>query len=151
MELAAVQSERSIRKLASALGMSAQLCAGRLKGVLWVPCVCVRLHLCLEHCVAEPREAFAIRAGTWLQHRATNASCWSAGSPLQCQVSGKDQLGQGQQEGSTSTALPAMPRAAQMMPNPARLLSKELSLEGVIGSMSMDRSLSEFLHEVTCL
>ena len=75
----------------------------------------------------------------------------TAGSPLQCQAIGKDQLGQGQQEGSTSTSLPAMPRPAQMMPNPARLLSKELSLEGVIGSMSMDRSLSEFLHEVTCL
>ena len=44
-----------------------------------------------------------------------------------------------------------MPKAAQMMANPAQLLSKELSLEGVIGAMSMDRSLSEFLHEVTCL
>ncbi|CAL5225892.1 g8679 [Coccomyxa viridis] len=73
------------------------------------------------------------------------------GSPLQCQASAKDQLGQGQQEGSTSTSLPAMPRPAQMMPNPARVPSKEHSLEGVIGSMSMDRSLSEFLHEVTCL
>ena len=37
------------------------------------------------------------------------------------------------------------------LPNPARLLSKELSLEGIVGSLSMDRSLSEFLHEVTCL
>ena len=89
--------------------------------------------------------------GNWLSDQVAYAYVEIAGSPLQCQASAKDQLGQGQQEGSTSTSLPAMPRPAQMMPNPARVPSKELSLEGVIGSMSMDRSLSEFLHEVTCL
>jgi hypothetical protein len=70
-----------------------------------------------------------------------------AGSPLQLQPSGKDLLPMPQvqapkQEGAM---LPSS------LPNPARLLSKELSLEGIVGSLSMDRSLSEFLHEVTCL
>lgn len=35
------------------------------------------------------------------------------------------------------------------LPHPARMLSKELSLEQV-AQLSMDRSLSEFLKEVTC-
>ena len=76
---------------------------------------------------------------------------WRAGSPLQCQATGKDQLVRAQRQDSTSTSLPEMPKGVQAMGNPARLLSKDLSLEGVIGAMSMDRSLSEFLHEVTCL
>ena len=40
---------------------------------------------------------------------------------------------QAQPEGSTSTCLPMQPKTAQMLPNPSRLLSKDLSLEGVIG------------------
>ncbi len=34
-------------------------------------------------------------------------------------------------------------------PHPARVLSKELSL-GQVAALSLDRSLSEFLKEVTC-
>ena len=34
-------------------------------------------------------------------------------------------------------------------PHPARMLSKELSL-GQVAALSLDRSLSEFLKEVTC-
>ena len=40
--------------------------------------------------------------------------------------------------------MPAVP-----LPHSARMLSKELSL-GQVAALSMDRSLSEFLKEVTC-
>lgn len=74
-----------------------------------------------------------------------------AGSPLplQLQPSGKDglpPLGPAHQGSGNSSSIPLM------QPNSsAQMLSKALSLEGVVGALSMDRSLSEFLHEVTCL
>ena len=69
-----------------------------------------------------------------------------AGSPLQLQPGGKDLDPTSQpvpQNSNTSTSLP--------MPAHPGLLAGALSLEGIVGSLSMDRSLSEFLHEVTCL
>ena len=73
--------------------------------------------------------------------------CPRAGSPLQLQASSKDldaPSRPAQQNSDTSTSLP-------MPAHPAGLLSGALSLEGIVGALSMDRSLSEFLHEVTCL
>ncbi len=73
-----------------------------------------------------------------------------AGSPLQLQPSGKDALPAPQLQAPKHDGA-ATPSTLPVLPNPASLLSKELSLEGIVCSLSMDRSLSEFLHEVTCL
>ena len=73
--------------------------------------------------------------------------CTCAGSPLQLQASSKDLDAASQPAQQNSDTSTSMPMPAQ----PAGLLSDALSLEGIVGSLSMDRSLSEFLHEVTCL
>lgn len=52
--------------------------------------------------------------------------------------------------GATLPLMGDMPAPGQApSPHPARMLSKELSL-GQVAALSMDRSLSEFLKEVTC-
>jgi hypothetical protein len=56
------------------------------------------------------------------------------------------------------TGVPLAPAVRQMgeyalPPNPARVLSKTLSVEQVVAAMSLDpldRSLSEFLKEIAC-